>query len=145
MATTVQFRIRGDTAENWERVNPTLNNRELAYDSTAKRLKVGDGLTKWNELPYVAPDVINDLVTGGIDKALSAEQGKKLKAELDTKADSSDITNIENILNDITQDITEITQITETTIKNDEITSETWRFTLDDDSVVEKKVALWTS
>ena len=84
MATTIDIRIRGDTAANWESKNPILKQRELGYDMTAKRLKVGEGLTAWKDLAYVAPDVIDDLVTGGIDKALSAEQGKELKKLIDT-------------------------------------------------------------
>ena len=31
-------------------------------------------------------EIINDLTTGGVDKALSAEQGKELKRQIDTKA-----------------------------------------------------------
>lgn len=47
----------------------------------------GDGYT-WNGSNWVKViskiDVINDLTTGGTDKALSAEQGKVLKGQLDT-------------------------------------------------------------
>ena len=181
MATSIEIRIRGDTGANWESKNTVLKQREIGYDMTANRFKVGDGLTAWKDLAYVAPDVINDLTTGGNDKALSAEQGKTLKAEVDAKASSTTVNNLQQTLttlindskvtvedkldststtnalsanqgkvlkefvDDITQDITEITQVTETTIKNDDITSETWRFTLDDDSTIEKKVALWSS
>lgn len=36
-------------------------------------------------------EIINDLTAGGVDKALSAEQGKELKKLIDTKIDSSKI------------------------------------------------------
>lgn len=139
MATSIEIRIRGDTGANWESKNTVLKQREIGYDMTANRFKVGDGLTTWKDLAYVAPDVINDLTTGGTAKALSAEQGKTLKAELDTKANSSDVTNITNRVTELNQ------TINQDVIKSDDFTSEVWKFTLSDDSEVEKKVALWSS
>lgn len=85
MATTIRFQLRGDSAENWSSKNPVLLKNEPGYDTTNRRLKLGDGLTAWNDLEYVAPDVINDLLTGGADRALSAEQGIILKELIDTK------------------------------------------------------------
>ena len=123
MATTIDIRIRGDTAANWETKNPILKQRELGYDMTAKRLKVGDGLTAWKDLAYVAPDVIDDLTTGGETVALSAEQGKFI------------LNRLTGVTQTINQDV----------IKKSDITSEVWKFTLTDDTEVEKKVALWSS
>ena len=91
MAVNTIFLVRGNTAANWEANNPILRNREVAYDKTAGRLKIGDGTTAWNNLPYVKPDVINDLVTGGRDNALSAEMGVALKAQIDEKADDAKV------------------------------------------------------
>ena len=88
MATTIRFQLRGDSAENWESKNPVLLKNEPGYDTTNRRLKLGNGVTAWNDLEYVAPDVINDLLTGGADSALSAEQGRVLRELVDTKADS---------------------------------------------------------
>ena len=79
MAVAVRYLLRGDTAEAWETKNPLLLRNEIAYDMTNRRIKFGDGNTLWKDLPYVKPDVINDLVTGGADVALSAEQGVTLK------------------------------------------------------------------
>ena len=45
--------IRADTSANWTAANPMLAKRELAYDQTAKALKVGNGRTRWNSLPYL--------------------------------------------------------------------------------------------
>ena len=56
MANVVRFQIRGDTAENWENANPVLLLNELGYDQTANRLKVGNGIRAWNELPYIEPN-----------------------------------------------------------------------------------------
>ena len=116
MATSIEIRIRGDTGANWESKNTVLKQREIGYDMTANRFKVGDGLTAWKDLAYVAPDVINDLTTGGNDKALSAEQGKTLKSELDTKANNSDVTNITNRVTELNQ------TINQDVVKSDDIT-----------------------
>ena len=46
------FLIRRGTSADWREVNPTLANGELGYDETEKKLKVGDGVTDWNDLAY---------------------------------------------------------------------------------------------
>lgn len=48
--TTFQFR-RGRGAA-WERNNPILLEGEPGYDIDARRFKVGDGISHWNELEY---------------------------------------------------------------------------------------------
>ena len=67
--------------------------REIGYDQTNKRFKAWDGTTYWNNLPYVKPDVLNDLITSGVDAALSAEQGKKLKQLVDGCTDDIEAIN----------------------------------------------------
>ena len=91
MATTLRFQIRGDTAEQWAEKNTKLLVREIGYDSTNRRLKVGDGKTPWKELPY--------LTTGGSENALSAEQGKKLKSLVDTN--SSKLTELDTRISEV--------------------------------------------
>ena len=56
MANTIHFQLRGDTAANWESKNPVLLRNEPGYDTTNNRLKMGDGSTTWEDLPYVQPD-----------------------------------------------------------------------------------------
>ncbi len=53
---------------------------EMAYDTTARRLKAGDGSHKWSELPYLKPDIIDNLTSTSIEDALSANMGRYLKA-----------------------------------------------------------------
>lgn len=53
----IKIRIRGDTAANWSARNPILEERELAVEvvprsSTPWKMKIGDGQTPWNDLPY---------------------------------------------------------------------------------------------
>lgn len=52
-----KFEIRTDTFENWRKNNPRLKNAELVGDSTYKRLKMGNGRTLYNNLPYLYHDL----------------------------------------------------------------------------------------
>lgn len=56
---TIQFR-RGNAAE-WTTVNPILYPGEPGFELDTGGLKVGDGITPWNQLPY-----INEEGGGGI-------------------------------------------------------------------------------
>lgn len=50
MADLIQF--RGDTASRWASVNPVLAEREIGLVTDSKgQFKVGDGVSKWNDLP----------------------------------------------------------------------------------------------
>lgn len=44
------FRPRRDNAENWQQKNPILKRGELGHDITNGHLKIGDGVTPWNDL-----------------------------------------------------------------------------------------------
>lgn len=50
---TTKIQHRRDTATNWSTNNPTLAAGEIGYDTTNKKIKIGDGSTAWNSLPYV--------------------------------------------------------------------------------------------
>jgi hypothetical protein len=43
---------RQDTAEEWKNVNPILEKGEWGYDTTNNKIKLGDGVTAWNDLAY---------------------------------------------------------------------------------------------
>lgn len=64
----IKIRIRGDTAANWSASNPILEERELAVEvqpktSTPWKMKIGDGQTPWNDLPYSFDyDAVNNLL-----------------------------------------------------------------------------------
>lgn len=83
MANYVKIRIRRDTTKNWSMADPVLMLGEIAADMDKHGLKVGDGTSKWSELPFYSIEIINDLITGGTSSALSAEQGKELKKLID--------------------------------------------------------------
>ena len=52
------IRPRGDIAANWNKANPILKQRELAFEWETSigvgkpRFKIGDGVTAWKDLPY---------------------------------------------------------------------------------------------
>lgn len=83
MATNLRFQVRRGTAEAWEAANSVLLGGEVALDTTHRKLKVGDGSTAWNDLPFVTPEVVNALLeTNGVYDALSAYQGWLLKKDI---------------------------------------------------------------
>ena len=47
-----QIQIRRDTAANWTSTNPTLAEGELGLETDTRKLKIGDGITAWNDLEY---------------------------------------------------------------------------------------------
>ena len=50
--TITRIQSRADTKANWEAENPLLLVNEIGYENDTKRLKMGDGNKRWNELPY---------------------------------------------------------------------------------------------
>jgi hypothetical protein len=54
MATTLKTKliIRNDVAENWTTRNPKLSKGEVGLETDTLKMKVGDGATQWNALPY---------------------------------------------------------------------------------------------
>ena len=52
MATRIQ--LRRDLSANWEGTNPILAQGEPGVELDTKKMKVGDGITTWNNLDYVA-------------------------------------------------------------------------------------------
>lgn len=65
-----QIKLRRDTYQNWYDSNPVLGLAEPGFDTTNKKLKIGDGSTAWRSLNYfddqqtdlttVAQDIIPD-------------------------------------------------------------------------------------
>ncbi|GHU70087.1 hypothetical protein FACS1894184_15050 [Clostridia bacterium] len=44
----------GGTAAQMAANNPILKNRELGLETDTRRVKIGDGATTWNSLPYIS-------------------------------------------------------------------------------------------
>ena len=60
--------LRKDTKANWTSVNPVLEDGELVIevDGTTRKLKCGDGVTKYTSLPYIS--------AGGYDSVIADMQ-----------------------------------------------------------------------
>ena len=101
MATDLIFIVRSDTTEGWNEAPFAPFKNEVTLDTTKKRLKIGDGNSKWKDLPYVDVELIDDLASGGTTFALTAEQGKVLKGLLDQKATTSTVNNLETTLKNL--------------------------------------------
>jgi hypothetical protein len=51
--------VRRDTYSGWSSLNPILARGQSGYETNTGRLKIGDGITSWNDLDYVAsPNII---------------------------------------------------------------------------------------
>lgn len=48
-----RIRVRRGQSSEWQASNIALDQGEIGMDLTAKRMKVGDGFTSWNDLPYI--------------------------------------------------------------------------------------------
>ncbi len=46
------IQIRRDTAANWSANNPILAEGEIGYETDTYKIKIGDGVTAWNDLAY---------------------------------------------------------------------------------------------
>ena len=44
--------LKHDTYQNWTTLNPVLSKGEVTVDTTNNKLKVGDGVKHWKDLPY---------------------------------------------------------------------------------------------
>jgi len=49
---TTRIKLRRDTKANWATVNPILANGETGIEADTRRTKIGDGVTRWNDLKY---------------------------------------------------------------------------------------------
>lgn len=61
-----------DTQVNWESVNPVVIAGCLAVDTTTWRIKLGDGVTAWNDLPWKVDAVVTAAQKTLLDNAGSA-------------------------------------------------------------------------
>lgn len=48
----INIQLRRDSANNWAAQNPVLASSELAAETNTRKIKIGDGVTPWNSLPY---------------------------------------------------------------------------------------------
>lgn len=56
MATST-IQIKRGTAARWVELNLVLAAGEPGFEYDTKKMKIGDGVTAWNDLPYIGDDV----------------------------------------------------------------------------------------
>lgn len=87
MSTTVNvtFQFKKGTAARWKEVNPVLAESEPGFVIDENRLKIGDGVTAWNDLPYMGENSVFNASThydfpsiGRVNVIYKAESEKKI-------------------------------------------------------------------
>lgn len=95
MATKViktTFKVRRGLADTWKQQNPVLAYGEPGFEKDTYKLKIGDGTTEWNLLPYVNAEDRAEL------KEYIDNSDKKLQSQLDELS-----TNIQNLNEQLTK------------------------------------------
>lgn len=57
----VQIQLRNDTSSNWTLINPLLAQGEIGVELDTDRIKIGNGIDRWNNRPYTNSSVLNSL------------------------------------------------------------------------------------
>ena len=58
-----RIQIRRDTKAKWADLNPILAAGEMGFEIYNNRLKIGNGITAWNSLPYVTETDWSTIIT----------------------------------------------------------------------------------
>ena len=90
-----KIRPRSGTKAQWETANTILAEREIGYElpdggvgTGVVKMKMGDGVTAWNDLPYAIPiylspdDIVQDATTDSSAKVPSASVTKNLQDQV---------------------------------------------------------------
>ena len=97
------IQLRGGTYAALSSQNPFLAVREIMIEIDTGKIKVGDGLTYWNSLPYVAP-----AMPGNDNKVYVLKNGAYVEARLVEQPSewSPEIDDTEEIVLTIDEDMT---------------------------------------
>lgn len=63
------IRLRRNWAAQWRMENPVLAAAEIGVELDTGRFKIGDGVTRWKDLPYFAPNQEGDSPIQGVTLA----------------------------------------------------------------------------
>ena len=58
-----RIQIRRDTKARWAELNPILAAGEMGFEIDNNRLKIGNGITAWNSLPYITETDWSTIIT----------------------------------------------------------------------------------
>lgn len=76
--TLTRILLRRDTPSGWATKNPVLGPGEMGYEIETGRLKIGDGVTPWNSLPYYIGNGsgANGVLDGGLPNSTYTDQAE---------------------------------------------------------------------
>ena len=89
------IQLRGGTFEAMSQANPLLARREIAVEIDSGKIKVGDGVHSWNELPYAGgsmefpdnDDNVYVIKNGAFVQARLVEQPSEWNPDIDADND----------------------------------------------------------
>ena len=61
------IKLRRALASEWESVNPILLSGEPGVEIDSFKLKIGNGILSWNDLPYIADGAGTTLIYNAIE------------------------------------------------------------------------------
>lgn len=89
------IKLRGDTAANWTSNNPILAVMEPGVETDTAKIKIGDGVTAWNLLPYAVSGTSQSAtslqMTFVSDDSLETQTGSKTKVPTGVDFTTADI------------------------------------------------------
>jgi hypothetical protein len=94
----------------WEEVNPILKLAEPGFESDTGKAKIGDGITAWNNLKYLALNKDSEVVTTMIADEAITEEKISDGAVTGRKIDSETITN-SNIASNAQIDVSKLSGV----------------------------------
>lgn len=78
------IKFKRGTAARWAEVNPVLQVGEPGYVKDSNRFKIGDGITAWNDLPFIGEDEVFNAQTH-LDFPSTGKANTIYKAESEQK------------------------------------------------------------
>jgi hypothetical protein len=97
MPVVTQIQIRRGTAAQWTSANPTLASGEQGFETDTNKMKVGNGSTAWNSLPYITADGDITGVTAGTGISGGGTSGT-VTVSIDTSV-TADLTTAQTLTN----------------------------------------------
>lgn len=101
-----RLRFPAFTAAKWTAANPLLQRGELGVETDTRKIKVGDGITYWNDLEYSRAETtwgeVNGDITDQADLVEFIDDAVAAEADIRSQADQQLQTNIDNVATDLT-------------------------------------------
>lgn len=87
MPVAVNIQLRRDSAAQWATVNPVIAEGEIGYELDTGKIKVGNGIDAWNDLPYRMTKEHGDLDGRSLPDQHPINAITNLQSSLDEKLD----------------------------------------------------------